>query len=120
MFLIRIVCALAFFLVAPLAQAQEKVPQELVLEILVKDSLVSVNDANATGIYTVLHAKTAKPFRDKFTVEKLQAGFESMRAKKIDLRFVTSMKPVFSPAPLVDPNGKLVLEGEKTGFMEVT
>jgi hypothetical protein len=54
----------ALLLVMP-AQAEDKVPSPVLQEILIKTSLLTFNDANLTGNYTVLHAKLAKAFRDK-------------------------------------------------------
>ena len=111
MSLIRIACALALVLLAPIAQAQTKVPAEQPLEALVKSSLLSFNDANVTGIYTVFHAKTSKPFRDQFSPEKLKKLFEEFRRKDIDIDIIAALKPVYDPAPFVDSNGKLVVKG---------
>ena len=111
MLLIRMVCALALFMVAPVVQAQTKVPSELPLEALVKSSLLSFNDANVTGIYTVFHAKTAKPFREQFPPEKLKEVFEEFRRKDIDIDIIAALKPVFDPAPIVNADGWLILKG---------
>ena len=65
----RLVAALALVLAMGTAQAQNKVPSERALEVLVKTSLLSFNDANVTGKYTVLHDKVAKPFRQEYPPE---------------------------------------------------
>lgn len=56
----------AFLFTVP-ASAQNTVPSDLVQEKLIKTYLVTFNDANLTGNYTVLHAKLSKPFRDRST-----------------------------------------------------
>ena len=58
------------------AVAQNKVPSERALEALVKATLLTFNDANVTGNFTVFHAKLAKPFRQQFTPERLQETFK--------------------------------------------
>ena len=69
----RLAGMLVLLLAAVAAAAQTKVPSERPLEALVKSALLSFNDANLTGNYTVFHAKLSKPFRQQFTVEKLKA-----------------------------------------------
>ena len=65
--LILITCGPVFTAKRPNAEEQE---------YLVKSTLMSFNDANVTGLYDVLLAKTAAPFRDQFTAEKLAAAFK--------------------------------------------
>lgn len=72
-------------LVALPAQAENTLPSAQRQEILIKTTLVTFNDANLTGNYEVLHAKLAKPFRDKFSSEKLKQAFKAFVDQKIDL-----------------------------------
>jgi hypothetical protein len=51
---------------------QDTVPSAVLQEILIKTSMLPLNDANLTGNYTVLHAKLAKPFRDQFSPDRLK------------------------------------------------
>lgn len=101
----------ALLLALPTAQAQNKVPSELVLESLVKTSLLTLNDANVTGIYTVLHAKLSKPFRDQFPPERLKETFREFRDKQIDYESIAPLKPVYVPPPAIDGDGRLVVKG---------
>ena len=71
----RLVAVVVLLLAAPAAQAQNKLPTERGLEALVKTSLLSFNDANVTGNYTVFHAKLSKPFRQQFSPEKLKETY---------------------------------------------
>lgn len=93
------------------AQAQNKLPTERGLEALVKSSLLSFNDANVTGNYTVFHAKLSKPFRQQFSPEKLKATFKEFADKNIDIDLIAALKPSYDPAPLIEDNGKLVVKG---------
>lgn len=93
------------------ALAQNKVPTERALEALVKASLLSFNDANITGNYTVFHAKLSKPFRDQFPPERLQQSFKEFADKQIDIELIGALKPTYEPAPIVDASGKLVVKG---------
>lgn len=98
-------------LAVPAAQAQNKLPTERGLEVLVKTSLLSFNDANVTGNYTVFHAKLSKPFRQQFSPEKLKETFREFAEKDIDIDIIAAMKPTYDPAPLIDDNGKLIVKG---------
>ena len=98
-------------LLAMPAAAQNKVPGERVLEALVKATLLSFNDANVTGNYTVFHAKLSKPFRQQFTPERLQETFKDFASKDIDFDIIAAYKPVYEPEPRVDDAGKLLVKG---------
>ena len=98
-------------LLAMPAAAQNKVPGERVLEALVKATLLSFNDANVTGNYTVFHAKLSKPFRQQFTPERLQETFKDFASKDIDFDIIAAYKPVYEPQPRVDDAGKLLVKG---------
>lgn len=107
----RLAGIFALLLAAATADAQTKVPAERPLEALVKSALLSFNDANLTGNYSVFHAKLSKPFRQQFTVEKLKETFKEFNEKSIDIDIVSAMKPTYIPAPSVDSDGKLNVKG---------
>jgi hypothetical protein len=93
------------------AQAQNKVPSERALETLVKTSLLSFNDANMTGTYTVFHAKLSKPFREQFPPERLKETFKEFSDKRIDIDVVAAYGPSYAAPPAIDGEGKLVVKG---------
>lgn len=93
------------------APAQNKVPSERSLEALVKSTLLSWNDANVTGNYTVFHAKLSKPFRDQFPPDRLKQTFKKFADENIDIDVIAAMKLTYDPAPVVDDKGKLVVHG---------
>lgn len=107
----RLVGALVLLLAATAAQAQNKVPSDRVLETLVKSSLLTLNDANVTGNYSVLHAKLSKPFRQQFSPEKLKETFREFSRGNADFDIIAAMQPAYDPAPVVDGDGKLVVKG---------
>ena len=107
----RLVALLMLLLVASAAQAQNKLPTERGLEALVKSSLLSFNDANLTGNYTVFHAKLSKPFRQQFPPDKLKETFKEFAEKDIDIDIIAAMKPTYDPAPSIDDNGRLIAKG---------
>jgi hypothetical protein len=73
--------------------------------------LLSFNDANVTGNYSVFHAKLSKPFRDQFPVERLQRTFRDFNKKHIDFDIIAALKPTYDPPPRIDDNGKLLVKG---------
>ena len=107
----RLVAALALVLAMGTAQAQNKVPSERAVEVLVKTSLLSFNDANITGNYAVLHDKLSKPFRQEYPPEKLKEAFKEFNEKNIDIELIAALKPTYEPLPSIDSEGKLVVKG---------
>jgi hypothetical protein len=100
----------ALLLLMP-AHAQDKIPSALLQEILIKASLLTLNDANVTGNYTVLHAKLAKPFRDRITPDKLKQAFKSFAEQKIDWDLIAAKTPVATGEAKIDNRGALILRG---------
>jgi len=101
----------ALLLIGP-AQGQDKVPAPVMQEILIKTALLTFNDANLTGNYTVLHAKLSKPFRDKITPDGLKQMFKPFGDQKIDIGLVSAMSPVVSKDALINTErGSLELRG---------
>ena len=101
----------AFLFTVP-ASAQNAVPNEQLQEILIKTSLLTFNDANLTGNYAVLHAKLAKPFRDKFSPDNLKKAFKAFAEKQIDFGAIVLKPPVATAESKIDSRGALVLRGQ--------
>ena len=102
--------AVAGALLATPAAAQ-KMPSPTGQEVLIKATLLTFNDANVTGNYTVLHAKLAKPFRDQFSPDKLKATFKTFADQNIDFDIIAAQTPVSSQEPKIDDRGALILRG---------
>ncbi len=100
----------ALLAIAP-ARAANSVPSPTLQEILIKTSLLTFNDANLTGNYSVMHAKLAKLFRDKITPDRLKVAFKGFSSKKIDIALIAAMPPVETGEPSIDEHGALVLRG---------
>lgn len=109
--IVRFVAVLVFLLPAWTAQAQNKVPSDQALEALVKTSLLTFNDANVTGNYSVMNAKLSKPFRQQFPPERLKETFKEFNDKSIDFDIIAALIPVYDPKPVVDGEGKLIVKG---------
>jgi hypothetical protein len=84
-------------------------PTPKVEEVMVKTSLLSLNDANLTGDYNVLYAKMAKPFRERFSADTLKQAFASFAGHHIDA--IAGMAIVATSPPGIDANGALHLRG---------
>lgn len=84
-------------------------PDPLVEEVMVKTSLLTLNDANITGNYDVMQAKMAKAFRDRFGADTLKQAFRSFAGKHID---IIAAKPIVATsAAKIDAGGALMLRG---------
>ncbi len=100
----------AFLLAGP-ARAESTVPSATLQEILIKTALLTLNDANLTGNYTVLHAKLAKVFRDQISPDGLQKGFKPFADQKVDFGLIATKPPIASTEATIDSRGALVLRG---------
>jgi len=108
----QLVATLVSALLLVPAHAQDKVPSAIMQEILIKTSLLTFNDANLTGNYTVLHAKLAKAFRDKITPDRLKQEFKAFADQKADFGLIAAMPPIASSeATINSARGSLELRG---------
>jgi len=93
------------------AQAEDTVPSAVLQEILIKTSMLTLNDAKLTGNYTVEHVKLAKPFRDQFSPDRLKQAFKSFADQKIDFGLIATKPPVATSESKIDSRGALLLRG---------
>ena len=100
----------ALLLAGP-ARAENTVPSAEFQEILIKTSLLTLNDANLTGNYAVLHAKLAKVFRDQITPDGLKKGFKPFADQKVDFGLISAKPPIASVEAKLDNRGALLLRG---------
>ena len=108
----RLVAMLVLLLAMGAAQAQNKVPSERALEALVKTSLLSFNDANVTGNYTVLHAKLSKPFREQLSAGAAEGDLQGFQREEHRHRaHGGAASRATSQPPSIDAEGKLVVKG---------
>ena len=102
-------------LLAGLAGSQpasaQRPPGPVELEALIKSTLLTFNDANVTGNYTVFHARLAKPFREQFSPDRLKEAFRSFSQQNIDLAIIAALKPKLTEDPRIDERGALLLRG---------
>jgi hypothetical protein len=108
--MIGIVVAVGAAMAAGAAIAQSQpLPTPLVEEVMVKTTLLTLNDANLTGNYDVMHAKMAKAFREKFGSDTLEQAFRAFAGKHIDVIAATPL--VTTHEASIDRNGALMLRG---------
>jgi hypothetical protein len=109
---LRLVAAVigALLLALP-AQAKNEVPNAFLQEILIKTSLLTLNDANLSGNYAVLHDKLAKPFREQFSPERLKQVFKTFADQHVDWGLIAAKPPIATAEPQIDNRGALLLRG---------
>ncbi|MCW5749366.1 MAG: hypothetical protein KIT36_24460 [Alphaproteobacteria bacterium] len=112
-FLRRRVAAVLLLLasLAPVSAWAQSPPEPQMLEALIKSTLLTFNDANVTGNYTVFNAKLSKPFRDQFSPDRLKATFRSFSDQNIDFYAIAALKPQLTEEPSVDNRGALLVRG---------
>jgi hypothetical protein len=105
-----IVVLAAAMVIGPAAMAQSQaIPTPIVEEVMVKTSLLTLNDANLTGDYDVMHAKMAKPFRERFSADTLKQAFKTFAGKHIDV--IAAQRIVSTSEPTINADGALMLRG---------
>jgi hypothetical protein len=95
---------------APQPQSKAAVSLEQAL-YLIRSTLLTLNDANRSGNYTVLRELAAPSFQSKNSAADLGVIFSDLRGRKIDLFAVALMAPQLFAAPQIDGNGMLRLTG---------
>jgi hypothetical protein len=78
--------------------------------ILIKNTILAVNQGNLTGNYTVLRDLSSPGFRERNSAADLAAIFQNIRQQKIDLSPIVALEPMINP-PQITADGQLILEG---------
>ncbi|MFL6588691.1 MAG: hypothetical protein ACJ8M4_00815 [Chthoniobacterales bacterium] len=90
----------------------QEVPSEAELKQLTDKTLLSFNSAVQSQNFGAFYKSAAKLWQDQTTPEKLKAAFKSFIDKKFDIASVIkTMKPTFEPAPAIDSDGFLAVQG---------
>jgi len=94
------------------APQQQQLPVSLEQALyLIRSTLLTLNDANRTGNYTVLRDLAAPDFQAKNTAADLAQIFSDLRRRNFDLFSVALAAPQLSAPPALDGNGMLRLTG---------
>lgn len=94
------------------AQPQSTLPVSVEQALyLIRATLLTLNDANRSGNYTVLRDLAAPGFQAKHTAADLAQIFLDLRRRNFDLAAVALAGPQLSTPPYIDPDKMLRLTG---------
>lgn len=79
--------------------------------LLVRAALLTLNDANRSGNYTVLRDLASPTFQARNTAADLGIVFAEMRKSNLSLYSVLLLSPQLSSAPELDEDGRLRVSG---------
>ena len=79
--------------------------------ILIRTTLLSLNDALRTGNYTVLRDIASPSFREANNAGRLYEIFSNLAGKNINLSAVALLVPQVPQAPSIDQNKRLHISG---------
>ncbi len=97
-----------------------QIPSDDEQDVLIRTTLMTFNDANMTGNYAVLLAKSSRQFQTQITAEKLASAFEPFRANELFFESAVDAHRDSSEKPVIDQEGTLVLSGMiRTDDMQV-
>jgi hypothetical protein len=95
-------------------QAQQKVamPDAEKIVLLLRNTLITLNDAIQTGNFTVFRDRAAPGFREANSAARLSQAFSDLASKGVDLSAVSVIVPQLTAAPTLDSQkGMLQLKG---------
>lgn len=79
--------------------------------ILIRSSLLAVDQANKTGNYTVLRDLGAPGFQSVNTATRLGEIFANLRNQNLDLSGVAVLEPQLTVLPTIEANGMMRMAG---------
>jgi hypothetical protein len=91
--------------------ASAGIPDAYKLNILIRTSLIALNQANQTGNYSVLRDLGTPNFQAMNTDARLTEIFAALRSRNLDLSPVIFFDPKLVREPAVQPSGLLRLTG---------
>jgi hypothetical protein len=86
-------------------------PDEAKMMILIRTTVLALNEANKTNNYSVLHQLGAPGFQRGNSPERLSEIFAAMRERNLDLGPVAIIPPKLFREPAIDERGRLLLTG---------
>jgi len=97
-------------------QQQAVMPDAEKIVLLLRTTLLTLNDALQTGNFTVLRDVGAPGFREANSAARLSQSFADLASKGIDLSAVSTITPKLTEAPALDQQkGMLHLKGNFPG-----
>lgn len=79
--------------------------------ILIRSTLLAVDQANKTGNYTVLRDLGAPGFQGANTTAHLGDVFANLRNQNLDLSAVAVLEPQLTMVPTIEPSGMMRMTG---------
>ncbi|MDX7951237.1 hypothetical protein P7D22_08610 [Lichenihabitans sp. Uapishka_5] len=79
--------------------------------ILVRSTLLALQQANETGNYTVMRDLGATAFQQTNTAARLGEIFATLRAQKLDLSGVAVLDPQLTLLPQIESSGDMHMKG---------
>ena len=91
--------------------ANASIPSGAALNILIRRTLLTLNDANLSGNYSVLRDLAAPGFQKANDSAKLAGIFAKLRSRKIDMAPIVYFTPKVVRKPQLTKSGRLRLTG---------
>lgn len=95
---------------APAVQSGAAVPEPFKLDLLVRTTVIAINQANITGNYTVFRDLTTPVFQSQNSPARLAEIFATLRKRNLDLSPVVFFPAKFQRPPAIE-SGYLHLTG---------
>jgi hypothetical protein len=96
---------------APQAESQ-KLPVDLGQALyLIRSTLLTLNDANRSGNYSVLRDLASPAFQARNSAADLAASFADLRNRHFDMFATALLAPIMTAQPQLNGNGMLRLAG---------
>jgi hypothetical protein len=93
------------------AAPEMAVPSAESVVILIRSTLLNLNDAMRTGNFTVLRDLASPSFRNRNNAGRLYQIFAGLAAKRIDLSAAAIMVPELAKVPSIDADKRLHISG---------
>jgi len=106
--LLKISTEMADVVTDPLALS---IPEPDALVAMVAQVTRDVGLGAREGSLKALHASMARVAQTSLTIQEVDAAFAQILEQRIDVSPATELQPVFDPAAIIDPDGRLVAEG---------
>jgi len=96
---------------APAQKAQQQqlaMPSAETIVLLLRNTLITLNDALQTGNYTVLRDRGAPGFSNANSAAKLSQIFANLQSRGIDMSVVSVLTPQLTEAPTLDQKAHML------------
>jgi len=90
---------------------QPPMPDPYAMNMMIRSTIIALNQANQTGNYTVLRDLASPSFRRANNPSRLAEIFAKLRKRNLDLTPIIFFQPKLLRQPAIDKNGYLTLIG---------